>query len=1466
MVQSTVERKVKQLTQLEFVKQSTAWIGSKTPQTVELYLYKDGVISLEKLKFAPGLNKLIDEIVTNAIDHWINYPKAVKNIRIQFDHSTGEISVYNDGPGIVVEDVSNVNGKLMKTPQLIASEFHSGDNFKEERLTGGCNGAGIKLVNAYSDYLILETYDAANKVYYSQRFSDRLNVIEPPHMSKTVPRGRGYSSKGFTKITFKPTYSAFGNTCSSTVDILIQSRVCYAAGFTGISVSYNDKPALKIQFAELVSMFNTIASDNNDDDSPQYERVLFKRKKRDSDINMEVYIAPSDGKFRQFSLVNSVYTFEGGNFIKHIQEQLVTHLKPKLTKLIGSQNKFNPNMILNNIHIFVKLFIRNPEFGGGNLKSRLDTPIEQFNEYEISTIDAARIWNILEPNIAGQFLNKFGDKKKKTTRTTLNIKKCEDAQRAGHRTKWRDCTLIIAEGDSAAGTIREGILHRSTDLSKEFYGIFNIQGVPINARKECRSIVDPRTDTQRIIRNDKLQKNERFNSMVKVIGLDYTKQYDTDIEFNTLRYGRIVVATDQDDDGKGQIFGLIMNFFTLFWPALIERGYICRLNTPIIRAYPHNIRLHIKEFYTDDEFKQWLNDKNTSQYNIQYYKGLGSHEEKERIQLFRDFERKLFIYRLDDAAVNQMEIYFGKLADLRKQILSTPPLAEEVNNQYIDVSKMLHSDVKAFQLDNISRKIPHILDGQVPARRKVIYTARKVFAKSNNRMKVNAFVNKVSEQTHYHHGEASLAVTVARMAQDFPGAKNFPFIRPRGQFGCVAPNTPILLWSGCIKAAEFIAIGDVLIGDDGQRRVVSELTSGVDTMYKIINGNLDNYVVNSNHILTLCYNNEADNTYSIRDINIQDYLALPNAEQCRYFGMTNASAIEWEEQPIDIDPYTIGQAIYCSVKYKYFIAPYIHINNKYIINSIQVRQSVLAGLIDTFGELVTIQGGYPIYRVLYNCNTAPLIKPTITIARSLGFAAYIDKLYSISIYGDNRSLARIPVRKSSNMITLESRMLNECPRIHMLQSIRIKRIGQGRFYGWTIDGNERFLLGDLTVTHNTRANGGKDIASPRYTFTNLNDRLCYQMFPRRDDYLLPYMYDDGDRIEPRYYIPILPLAILEYIEIPATGWKAKIWARDIWKVIDEVEALIKGSKSKCGKLPIWQQGGGEIRIYKKKQCSFGRYVFNAKKNELTVTNLPLGVFSCQISGCDTDDGGMRPELLKKPYDETSNSQVKITFTFKPEAAAMIRDKCGNAEIDCFEEYLNLKNGLDNHLNLININDCITTFKSYNEIVDVWFAARCDLYAKRIDREYTLCKLRIRYIENIIRFIANHCKYKIDHSISRAAVDKILKDAKYDRINHTLLFKPKYTPTEQLQDIINTAKCSYDYLINLRYSDMIQEANERRQTELKTEQQYLKGLEPDMKANPKGSYSWLRELAELKETIRIGLDVGWDYNKKMANFK
>ena len=134
--------------------------------------------------------------------------------------------------------------------------------------------------------------------------------------------------------------------------------------------------------------------------------------------------------------------------------------------------------------------------------------------------------------------------------------------RAGTR-KAKYCTLILTEGDSAKSFAVAG----TEIIGKEKYGIFPLRGKLLNVREATAK---------------QLLENEEIKNIKQIMGLKHNKKY-TDV--NQLRYGRILILTDQDYDGS-HIKGLIMNFIHFFWPSLLKiPGFITSLKTPIIKAF-----------------------------------------------------------------------------------------------------------------------------------------------------------------------------------------------------------------------------------------------------------------------------------------------------------------------------------------------------------------------------------------------------------------------------------------------------------------------------------------------------------------------------------------------------------------------------------------------------------------------------------------------------------------------------------------------------------------------------------------------------------------------------------------------------------------------------------------------------------------------------------------------------------------
>jgi hypothetical protein len=332
---------------------------------------------------------------------------------------------------------------------------------------------------------------------------------------------------------------------------------------------------------------------------------------------------------------------------------------------------------------------------------------------------------------------------------------------------------------------------------------------------------------------------------------------------------------------------------------------------------------------------------------------------------------------------------------------------------------------------------------------------------------------------------------------------------PPGCGKCLALNTPLIMYDGSIKLVQDINVGDILMGDDSTGRNVLSLARGKEKMYRIKQTKGDDYIVNESHILSLKLintinmyeniNGKEYKKYDIVDISILDYIKLNSSVKDRLKGFK--VPVEFEKKNIQFDPYIIGILLGNSLPYigsnqdsrilKYLVQTLpkyglyleykqdlegyvikednteIILNNKYISNIYKIndrftRLKVLAGIIDSEGYL--------------NCDCYEIIQKNkrladdiIFLCQSLGF--YVNK----NIYTEKNT------KNNYNIITISGNNLSEIPVLlrrkkivrkkplkeYLNSDILIEPLNNDNYYGFVLDGNSRFLLGDFTVTHNT---------------------------------------------------------------------------------------------------------------------------------------------------------------------------------------------------------------------------------------------------------------------------------------------------------------------------------------------------------------------------------------------------------------
>jgi DNA topoisomerase-2 len=453
---------------------------------------------------------------------------------------------------------------------------------------------------------------------------------------------------------------------------------------------------------------------------------------------------------------------KGGTHVDHAANLIANGIIEDMAKKI----KLKPQQVKNAFTIFVKATIENPTFSS-QVKSECTSKAADFG----SKFEPPKnfVKNALKTGIADELtaLSKFKEMKelKKTDGARKSkitgIPKLDDANKAGTAQSGK-CTLIVTEGDSAKTLAVAGL----SVVGREHFGVFPLRG-------KCKNVRDSSVA--------QLTSNQEFNDLKKILGLQQGKEYTNVSE---LRYGRLMIMTDADNDGS-HIKGLILNMFHYFWPSLLKFNFIVSMVTPIIKATKGS---ETKSFYTDSAFRSWYGS-GKSGWRIKYYKGLGTSTSAEAREYFKKIQDLTVKFDVDTMTDESIILAFDKKkADARKTWLleSTAKEAGELEVPYGNVKQLaitdfVHKDLVNFSLADLKRSIAHVADGLKPSQRKVMFSC---FQKNlRDEMKVAQLAAYVAEKSAYHHGEVSLAETIVKLANDYTGSNNINLLEPCGQFG-----------------------------------------------------------------------------------------------------------------------------------------------------------------------------------------------------------------------------------------------------------------------------------------------------------------------------------------------------------------------------------------------------------------------------------------------------------------------------------------------------------------------------------------------------------------------------------------------------------------------------------------------------------------------------------------------------------
>ena len=725
------------------------YVGS-IETTSEIMYVVEGETFKEKMLvgFNPGFYKLFDEIVVNAHDQVVRMRQRasanpVKNITIEISADNKTITVENDGEGI---DILEHPEYGVWVPQLIFGELLTSTNYDkdEKKLVGGKNGYGVKLANIFAKSMTVETVDSVRGKKYTQTWENNMTVVNKPKI--VASKGKSYVSVAWT-----PDFARFGLTeINADLVGVFRRRASDLAMTVGKDVKVHWKHGEEktlIKCRDLTAYAGEFVS------TPVAAHTSDR-------WNVVVADTPSDG-FLQVSFVNGIWTSKGGTHVDYIVNQVVGNIVEFLeTK---KKLKVKPSLVKENIAVWVTAAVENPSFSS-QTKEALTTkstafgstcklPEEFFKKLrsKLELVDKL----VVAQKEKDEKENKKSDGRKSSK--IYGIPKLDDAAFAG-TARSAECTLILTEGDSAKAMALSGL----TKAQRQTFGVFPLRGKIMNVKDTSGS---------------KIELAKEIAELKKIVGLESGKTYEN---LGSLRYGRILIMTDQDYDGS-HIRGLLINLFHELWTELFKiPGFLTYMATPIVKATKGK---ETRTFYTQFDYDQWKGEAGRG-WAIQYYKGLGTSTREEAQEYFKEMNVTQFRYTADaDSAA--IDLAFNKArADDRKVWLQGHRAQDIVvprADKTLAYAEFVNRDLIHFSHYNLERSIPSMMDGLKTSQRKILFGCLK--RNLTAKVKVAQLAGYVSEHAGYHHGEMSLNETIIGMAQDFVGSNNLPWLVPKGQFG-----------------------------------------------------------------------------------------------------------------------------------------------------------------------------------------------------------------------------------------------------------------------------------------------------------------------------------------------------------------------------------------------------------------------------------------------------------------------------------------------------------------------------------------------------------------------------------------------------------------------------------------------------------------------------------------------------------